>query len=418
MRFIDLFSGLGGFHVGLASLGHECVFACEKNENLANLYEKNFNIKVFRDIREIKEGDIPKYDILCAGFPCQPFSKAGRQGGLGDLQNGQYLNEVVKILKLTNPKFFILENVPNLRKHDREETWRKIENKLRDCGYHIKDAVLSPHNFGIPQIRNRLFIVGSKNKLDNFNFPEKNKEKNLNVLHILDKNPKNAREISNEQKEVLILWQKIIDRIPKDCPLPSFPLWGMEFRANYPYEGKSPHSLSSKELEKYTGAFGRSLKGLTKEEQISLLPSYARVDQTEFPEWKKEFIRKNREFLSKHEKLIAELMKRLQKYPSSWQKLEWNCLNGERKIKNYLIQFRASGIRVKRTNYFPALVVTTTQRPIIGWESRYITSKEAAKLQSLDKIILPESENMASRYLGNAVNAKIVELLAKKLLKN
>lgn len=416
MKFIDLFAGLGGFHVGLASLGHTCVFSCEKNENLAALYEKNFDIPVFRDIKDLDPEDLPKYDILCAGFPCQPFSKAGRQNGLKDLQNGEYLGWVVKILRATNPRYFILENVPNLRRHDREKTWQKIEKKLQWCGYYIKDDMLSPHEFGIPQLRERLFIVGAKHSLSYFEFPASQDTNNLNVNSVLDKNPKDVRKINKEQKECLSIWQEIINCIPKDHPLPTFPIWGMEFGANYACEKVSPYYQSRKELDKHRGVFGMSLKGLTKDEQIKLLPSYARVNQEEFPEWKKEFIRKNRSFFSKYHNSLAPLIKKLERYPSSWQKFEWNCLNGERNIKKYLIQFRASGIRVKRTNYFPALVVTTTQRPIIGWEERYITPREAAKLQSLEKIELPESENMASRFLGNAVNAKIVELIAENLL--
>jgi DNA (cytosine-5)-methyltransferase 1 len=416
MRFIDLFAGLGGFHVGLSAVGHKCVLACENNEHLAKLYEKNFGIPVFRDIRDLKPKDIPHYDILCAGFPCQPFSKAGKQKGLKDLKNGDFLDQVVRILRATNPKFFILENVPNLRKHDKERTWIKIHKKLTKCGYDVKDDFLSPHQFGVPQIRKRLFIVGAKKSLSYFEFPKKYSDKNLSVFSVLDKNPGNVRKLNQAQLDCLNLWQEIIDRIPIKESLPSFPIWGMEFGANYPFEDKSPYSLKAAELGKYRGLFGKSLNGLSKDEQLKLLPSYARTPKNEFPDWKKEFIRKNRLFFSKYHHLISPLMRRLEKYPPSWQKFEWNCLNGERNIKKYIIQFRASGIRVKRTNFFPALVLTTTQRPIIGWEDRYITPKEAARLQSLERIKLPESENMASRYLGNAVNAKIVKLIAQNLI--
>lgn len=416
MKFIDLFAGLGGFNVGLSSLGHKCVFACEKDENLAKLYEKNFNMPVFRDIKDLDTSNIPPYDILCAGFPCQPFSKAGKQKGLKDLNNGDYLDQVVRILKATNPKYFILENVPNLRKHDRERTWVKVHKKLSGCGYHIKDAILSPTEFGIPHLRKRLFIVGAKRSLEYFEFPKGNGDGDLNVLNVLCKNPKNPRKISKEQRECLNLWQKIINKIPIEDPLPSFPIWGMEFGCTYPYNKKSPYTKSSKELSKYKGMFELSLKGLNKKDQLKLLPSYARVEQKEFPDWKKEFIRKNREFFSKYYSSIKSLMNKLKKFPPSWQKFEWNCLNEERDIKKHLLQFRASGIRVKRTNYFPSLVVTTTQVPIIGWEERYITPKETAKLQCLNKIKLPKSANMASKYLGNAVNSKIIKFIGKNLL--
>src|SRR4030042_4447564 len=143
MRFIDLFAGLGGFHVALKRLGHECVFSCEKNKKLAELYEKNFNIKVHGDIKEITASDIQKHDILCAGFPCQPFSKAGKQKVIKDKKNGSLFNEIIRILDHHRPKYFILENVPNLRKHDREKTWKIFKNKLcNELGYEIKEAIL------------------------------------------------------------------------------------------------------------------------------------------------------------------------------------------------------------------------------------------------------------------------------------
>src|SRR3989338_2565466 len=169
MKFIDLFAGLGGFHVALSSLGHECVFASEINDSLAKTYERNFGVKVHGDITKIKADEIPKHDILCAGFPCQPFSKAGRQKGLKDKKNGSFfIKDVARILECHRPKYFILENVPHLKKHDREKTWKIILGKLQGLDYDVKETILSPHEFGIPQIRKRIFIVGSSKKLNGF----------------------------------------------------------------------------------------------------------------------------------------------------------------------------------------------------------------------------------------------------------
>ena len=197
MKFIDLFSGLGGFHVALVQLGHECVFASEINKTLADNYEENFGVKTFGDITKIKAEDIPKHDILCAGFPCQPFSKAGRQKGLKDKKNGSFfINDVARILKFHKPKYFILENVTHLKKHDREKTWKIILGKLKGLGYDVKDATLSPHEFKVPQIRKRIFIVGSTGKLDSFKFPIPCKCKNLDIKNILEKKNVNGKNVN------------------------------------------------------------------------------------------------------------------------------------------------------------------------------------------------------------------------------
>ena len=122
MKFIDLFAGLGGFHVALNTLGHECVFACEKDPRLRNLYTTNFNLECSGDIRTTNESDIPTHDILCAGFPCQPFSKAGKQKGFDDVGRGDLFHDIIRILNHHKPQFFILENVPNIKKHDRDRS--------------------------------------------------------------------------------------------------------------------------------------------------------------------------------------------------------------------------------------------------------------------------------------------------------
>jgi DNA (cytosine-5)-methyltransferase 1 len=130
MRFIDLFSGLGGFHVALTKLGHECVFACEINEDLRKVYEKNFNMHPEGDIREVKIEEIPQHEILCAGFPCQPFSKAGDQTGFKCPKLGDLFDYVHAILEYHMPDYFLLENVPNLLRHDEGRTWNSIRNRL------------------------------------------------------------------------------------------------------------------------------------------------------------------------------------------------------------------------------------------------------------------------------------------------
>jgi len=418
MKFIDLFAGLGGFHVALSSLGHECVFASEINDSLAKTYERNFGVKVHGDITKIKADEIPKHDILCAGFPCQPFSKAGRQKGLKDKKNGSFfIKDVARILECHRPKYFILENVPHLKKHDREKTWKIILGKLQGLDYDVKETILSPHEFGIPQIRKRIFIVGSSKKLNGFKFPTPKIDSGLDIRNILIESEINNRKLNEKQLNCLDLWQRIIDKIPKEDSLPSFPIWSMEFGATYPFKDKTPHISSIQELQKSKGVFGKSLKNFNREQIYSKLPSYAKTEQDKFPQWKINYIKQNREFYDKYEGILKPFLKELKKLSPSWQKLEWNCQNEERIIKKYILQFRASGIRIKKTNYAPSLVLTSTQRPIIGWEERYISPREAAKLQALDDIELPDIESTAFRALGNAVNSKIVKSIALNLIK-
>ena len=417
LKFIDLFAGVGGFHIALEKLGHECVFASEKRQNLAELYEKNFGIKVNRDITKIEVSEIPKFDILCAGFPCQPFSKAGKQDGLQDERNGSLFDKIVEILDFHKPKYFILENVRNLVSHDNENTWFYIKEQLEEkLGYKIDKQIYSPHNFGIPQHRERLFIVGSLEGLEHFKWLETT-NKTTSIINYLDENPTNARKLEDEKIKVIDIWQEFISAISKEHNLPSFPIWSMEFGATYPFEDKTPFSSSSIALGKTKGSFGVELKGLSREDKFNNLPSYARTQENEFPSWKKNYIRKNRAFYQKYKNILDPIVRKIENLKiASWQKLEWNVQGGERNLYKYIIQFRGSGVRIKKTDFFPSLVTVSTQIPIIGWEKRYITPSEGARIQSLNGIELPENIGTCFSALGNAVNVTIVKLIAEKLI--
>ena len=419
MNFIDLFAGLGGFHLALKELNHTCVFASEINKNLADLYEHNYGIQVAGDIKKINPESIPSHDILCAGFPCQPFSKAGFQNGLNDKNNGSLFYEIAKILEYHKPQYFILENVPHLKKHDNEKTWNKMVKHLQDkLGYYIDHKILSPHQFKIPHHRKRIFIVGSLNSLEHFNWPKTNNQ-NTDIREFLEKPPVKPRKLSTKQLDCLNVWQDFINSIPKTESIPFFPIWTMEFGATYPFENTTPYSMTSKQLSKYKGKYGISLINSSEDEQLNLLPRYARVQEKEFPYWKKRFIRLNREFYLKNKQNIQKAVKKIKKFDvESWKKLEWNCQSVDRNIMNYIIQFRASGIRVKHSNSIPSLVCPLTQIPIIGWEKRYITEKEGARLQSIQGIKLPNLRGVCFNALGNAVNVEIVKLIAKELIKD
>lgn len=402
LRLIDLFAGVGGFHIALEKLGHECVFASEKKINLAELYKRNFGIDVNNDITKIEVSEIPVFDILCAGFPCQPFSKAGKQDGLQDEQNGSLFDKIVEILEFHKPKYFILENVRNLINHDNKNTWYYIKEQLEErLGYEIDKHIYSPHNFGIPQHRERLFIVGASEGLKHFEWL-RTTEETTSIFEYLDNNPSNARKLEDEKIAVIDLWQEFISKIPPKDKLPSFPIWTMEFGATYPFEEKTPHASSSRALGKTKGRFGRELIGLSRAEKFANLPSYARTEEDDFPSWKKNYIRQNRAFYEKYKDLIEPIVRRIEalKIPS-WQKLEWNVQGGERDLYKYIIQFRGSGVRVKRTDFFPSLVTVSTQIPIISWEKIYITPEEGARIQSLNGIELPENIGTCFSALGN-----------------
>jgi DNA (cytosine-5)-methyltransferase 1 len=166
MDFIDLFSGLGGFNMALSQLGHRCVFASEIDSQLRELYKKNFGLEPAGDIRQVDVRSIPAHDILCAGFPCQPFSKAGYQNGLEDPELGELYKDILKVIECHHPRYLLLENVPNLECHDDGKTWSTIRALLEAQGYNVQVVRLSPHLIGIPQIRDRVYIVSSKVPLD------------------------------------------------------------------------------------------------------------------------------------------------------------------------------------------------------------------------------------------------------------
>ena len=418
MRFIDLFAGLGGFHVALSSLGHECVMASELDAKLAELYERNFGIRPDGDIREIEPCDVPEHDILCAGFPCQPFSKAGDQKGFQCPDWGDLIDYVIRILRYRQPALFIIENVPNLVRHNGGETWSNIKIRLESAGYNVYDHRLSPHIFGIPQIRERTFIVGSRGELEGFTWPAPDRTGELSIRTVLDEYPAEARPLPEKFTRYLDVWQDFLERFPKDEELPSFPIWAMEFRATYPYTGRTPYARHYRGLGKYLGSFGESLHGLSPDETRDTLPPYARETADLFANWKIDFIRKNREFYRRHQSTIDPWLQRIQVFAPSFQKLEWNCKGCERDIWKYVIQFRASGIRVKRPATAPSLVaMTTSQVPVIGWEGRYMTPRECSRLQSMGMLAyLPSAKGSAYRALGNAVNATVVKAIANQLI--
>ncbi|HUT29922.1 MAG TPA: DNA (cytosine-5-)-methyltransferase [Sedimentisphaerales bacterium] len=418
MKFVDLFAGLGGFHVAAQRLGGECVFASEIDPKLRETYQANFAIEPARDICKVDPKDVPSHELLCAGFPCQPFSKAGGQMGWKDTTRGKVFFNVIEILRQHHPTFVILENVAHFVKHDKGNTFAKVKRCLEGMGYEVRHAQLSPHKFGVPQIRERIYMVGGLGGLDGFEWPEpKTNGDELSIRSVLDDNPPDAVGLSAQVIRCLDTWQEFVQRFPEDEELPSFPIWSMEFKATYPYKQDSLQEVELGRLRRSKGAFGQPLNKWYREDIVRRVPSYARAPEGAFPRWKQQFIRQNRELYRKQREWINAWLPNIRRFPPSLQKLEWNCKGEERDIWKYVIQFRASGVRVKRPTTAPSLVaMTTTQVPIIAWERRYMTVRECARLQSMEELKCLPKGTAAMTALGNAVNVEVVYLVLKKLL--
>lgn len=433
MRFIDLFAGIGGFHVALQEQGHECVFASELQVDLREYYKKNFDEVdsdyVIGDIHNYPIEKIPEHDILCAGFPCQPFSQAGKMQGLNDPKNGNHFEKITSILDYHEPTYLILENVHTIEGHDEGRTWQIIKKEL-SVHYEIDMRVLSPHQFGIPQHRKRIYIVGKrrdKGGLNDFNFNFNGSfKKTSHIKSIIEPNPNQTIVLKDTTKRHLSVWQEFLNHL-KPSEVPRFPIWTLEFGADYPYESKPTYKYSMKDLKVYKGSFGQTIEGNSKSEVLACLPSYVREGRGKwkskktFPGWKIQYIKKNREFYKKHKEWLDPWLKKIKNWELSHQKFEWNCGEVELTLKDKIIQFRPSGIRIKNPDTSPALVLVKTQIPIffdtVLGDYRYMTSREAAKLQSMESLkYIPESSSIAFRAFGNAVNVRVVSNIVKKLI--
>lgn len=386
--FIDLFAGIGGFHQAMTKLGGTCVYAAEKDKETAETYKKNYHIDALNDITKLDPNDIPQHDVLCAGFPCQSFSKAGKQEGFGDVR-GVLFFDIIRILKnhierYGGPRFLILENVRNLVSHDSSKTWKRIKQELKDIGYNVIEnpLIVSPHYFGIPQLRERAVILAVKNDYysDEIKIEIERKSKNTCDMNsvLVNKSDSeyilNSFRISDYEERVLEMWDEFIKGI--DRKIIGFPIWSDYFYSKKP------------------------------------LPKDA-------PDWKKEFVRKNKELYAENREFIDKWYKKHNQM--SWvkkthRKFEWQVDNKIDSVFDGIIQFRTSGIRVKQPTEFPALVAMV-HVPIVGKYRRYLTPRETANLQSFPRSFqIDENIHLAYKQFGNAVNVDVIFNVFKKFV--
>ena len=179
--FIDLFAGIGGFRIAMQSLGGSCIFSSEIDKYAKKTYDYNFGEVPFGDITEINENDVPEHDVLCAGFPCQSFSIAGKRKGFKDETRGTLFFDIARIIEAKQPKAFFLENVKGLKNHDKGKTLKTILKVLReDLGYYVPEPqIKNAKDYGVPQNRERIFIVGFRKDLNIRSFDYPNGMKNL-----------------------------------------------------------------------------------------------------------------------------------------------------------------------------------------------------------------------------------------------
>lgn len=422
LRFIDLFAGLGGFHVALESLGAQCLFAAEKDLKLNELYKKNFsdvNAKnVVTDITKHDLKSIPEHDILCAGFPCQPFSKAGKRKGMKDPNNGGLFNVILDIIDYQKkpPRYLLLENVPNILTLDNGKHWSYILSELKNRGYSVDYEMLSPHEFGIPQNRKRIFIVASLNGLREYKWPQKSKAE-YNIEQYLKSDSDQIRVLTDDKIHILSLWQEFLNKLENQEAL-GFPIWATEFGATYPVD-QHPLKFDVEKLRKYKGSFGQEIV-LNNSIQRDNLPIYVRDARKPIKAWKASYINKNRILYENNKSWLNGWKKEIMMYPHSLQKFEWNCQLEERIIEDKILQFRPSGVRIKSKNSIPTLVaMNMTQVPYFPWLNRYLSIREGLGFQGLSTLKYTlDSTSKNYRALGNAVNADIVRLVSRQLLIN
>lgn len=402
-KFIDLFAGVGGFHQAMRFLGGECVMAAEINQDCVETYKLNFKTdegEIRGDVNNITPESIAPFDVLCAGFPCQPFSKAGAQKGFNDETRGNLFYKIMDILDgHPEVKFVVLENVRNLA--DKTENWEIITTELSKRNFYITEEpiILSPTDFGIPQIRPRVYILGIRKDIRNesiltngcIHINDLKLEKHFKkcspmaAFDMLESDVDDSYIVSEEQELMIKAWDEF--RVATKIGKIGYPIW--------------------------MNSFGM---GIDDEDEFKKLQGY-----DDMPDWKKIYVNENRKLYLKNRSFIDAWADKYSMHTriKLFRKFEWNCGTDIDDIKKTIIQIRQSGIRVKRPNSFPSLVAMVNT-PIIWDESkqhfREITPREAANLQNFNKRFkFSGADKKIYRQLGNSVNVRILKILGQNL---
>lgn len=379
LTFIDLFCGIGGFHQALRNIHGRCVFACDIDEKCKSVYKKNYSLTPEGDITKVDITKIPPFDILCAGFPCQPFSKAGFQKGFDDDRGNLFFN-ICEIVRFHKPDYMIMENVRNLSTHDNGNTWKVISEKIDEMGYYTypEPVILNTLHFNIPQNRERVIIMCKRKELGELpmlpDIPKNTKQMlTACITDVIreDETKENEKYILNKKlKDVEEIWDNFIKLlIVNNVHIPKYPIWTDWWDNNF--------SKTDAFYKKYTL-----------------------------------WIDKNREFYENNKVILIDWLNTSRKN-KNWlgavRKFEWQAgeLMKNDCMANVLWTPRGSGIRVKRLDYIPTLVAVSTT-PVYGPESRKLSPKELLRLQSFPDTFEYDEKHIY-KQVGNAVNVKMIE---------
>ena len=406
LNFIDLCCGIGGFHQALTSLGMKCVLASDIDRECQINYEKNYGIKPHGDLTKIQVKLIPKFDVLCAGFPCQPFSKAGHQCGFKD-SRGNIFFDICKIIAHHKPKYLILENVRNLATHDKGNTWEVIRTTIRELGYktYDKPVILNTLYFGIPQSRERVVILCQRNDLGIMPKLPKISKKNIkktSLTEIIDRSASKKYFIQGKMHTTHLVWNSFLKILKEnEISVPKFPIWTDWWDSD---------GLNT--------SVTKPDKKLSEEENKILIKKRQEAFYKKYKNW----IDRNRIFYKKNKDILDPWLNE-SRSKSDWigavRKMEWQTKEDNLNMKQVLWSPRGSGVRIKNIDYSPTLVAMASMIPIYGPQMRQLTPRECARLQSFpEDYIIHNSDKIAYKQFGNAVNVKMIERCARFLINN